>query len=399
MIKFRQKDFTIPEGCYTGPKDLEDIPGTIEMMGKGALAGSGVGAIIGGFGKDRSIINDALSGAKFGTLTGLAAKIFINYLHKPMTNVKYQEVDKNIRKHFGIFRISGITVGETLDKRASINEKFEFNDRDVTKYKINIAIHDNIVTLYTFGMTKEEFEKINKILDEYCKKFYSMQYVSRLINAKCFSYAVDITFTNYQSMCSCIMEFSDAIKSKINLLDNNAIIQHRLEEASEKEFSIQDLYFNAGGVIIGLLSALGRSPKVMCAKIAQELIMSNLEKLGNTEKTKFGIVTANKHFTNSWFLDELRKLHFVEGFHFTSGDSPSPVQISMTGGLLVLTVLKDSPDFKKIETSWAKKYSGKITQNDGGKVVTYTYRMKNRSELDGMINTLFGITKPNIFTT
>ena len=39
-----------------------------------------------------------------------------------MTSVKYREVDKNIRRQFGIYRASGITVGDSIDKRASVDE-------------------------------------------------------------------------------------------------------------------------------------------------------------------------------------------------------------------------------------------------------------------------------------
>ena len=40
MIKFRQKNFTIPEGHYTGPKDMDKVPGVLEMVGKSALGGA-----------------------------------------------------------------------------------------------------------------------------------------------------------------------------------------------------------------------------------------------------------------------------------------------------------------------------------------------------------------------
>ena len=48
MIEFRQKDFSLKEGHYTGPKDMDKVPGAVEVIGKsalgGALAGSAVGA-------------------------------------------------------------------------------------------------------------------------------------------------------------------------------------------------------------------------------------------------------------------------------------------------------------------------------------------------------------------
>ena len=101
-----------------------------------------------------------------------------------MTSVKYQEVDKSIRRQFGIFQISGVTVGDTLDKRAKVDDKFSFNDRNVSQYKINFAIHNNKITMYTFGMTKAELDLTSKTLDYYCKKYFSMEYTAKIINQK-----------------------------------------------------------------------------------------------------------------------------------------------------------------------------------------------------------------------
>lgn len=47
MTKFRQKQYTIPEGHYTGPKDMDKVPGAIEVIGKSALAGAGIGGVTG----------------------------------------------------------------------------------------------------------------------------------------------------------------------------------------------------------------------------------------------------------------------------------------------------------------------------------------------------------------
>ena len=44
MIKFRQKEYTIQEGQYTGPKSIKKIPGTFKVITKSILAGLGIGA-------------------------------------------------------------------------------------------------------------------------------------------------------------------------------------------------------------------------------------------------------------------------------------------------------------------------------------------------------------------
>ena len=52
MIRFRQKEYTIQEGHYTGPKDMDGVPGAISVIGKSALAGAGIGGVAGGMMED-----------------------------------------------------------------------------------------------------------------------------------------------------------------------------------------------------------------------------------------------------------------------------------------------------------------------------------------------------------
>ena len=234
MIKFKQKDFTIQEGHYTGPKDMDKVPSALEVIGKGTIGGAVIGGIVGKVANDETI-KGMVTGGKWGFLGGLLLKMFINYLHNPMTTIKYQEVDKNIRRQFGVYRASGITVGDTIDKRASIDERFSFNDRNVTLYKINFAVSDNQVTMYTYGLDNTDLENVNKILDYYCKKYFGMEYSSVVINQRLNTYSVAIVFTNYNVISSFIMELSDSLKTKINLLDNKAFVSNRIEDAAKDE--------------------------------------------------------------------------------------------------------------------------------------------------------------------
>ena len=48
MKKFKQKEYTIQEGHYTGPKDLEKVPGSLEVIGKATIGGTAAGGVIGG---------------------------------------------------------------------------------------------------------------------------------------------------------------------------------------------------------------------------------------------------------------------------------------------------------------------------------------------------------------
>jgi hypothetical protein len=410
MIKFRIKEFTIPEGHYSGTKDLESIPGYLGMAAKGALGGAGVGAVISGISKDKEMLNDVISGAKYGAMGGIVAKFFLNYLHKPMNHVKYQEVDKAIRRHFGVFSVSGFTVGDSIDKRANINEKFEFNDRDVAKYKLNFAIHDNTVTMYTFGMTKAEFDKVNNTLDYYCKKYFSMEYSAKAINAKVLAYAVDIVFTNYQVICDFILELSKVLETKINLLDNNAIITGRLEDAmpaeieeeEEKKFSWVGLNkydlnkILSTGLAEGLLSIKGGySSFIKDSAIA--IILEGMAKLGENELAKYGVPVASRTLNNEYLKDTMKRLHYVDGFNYSIGDDKHDINMSLVSGVLIITVNTKNKDYTE-EAKELRHLKNKFVRSSTGPVDIYSYKVKDKNELDFIIKKIMSANvKPNIF--
>lgn len=392
MIKFRQKQYTIQEGHYTGPKDLDKVPSAVEVIGKGTIGGAVLGGIIGKVANDETL-EGALTGGKWGALGGLLLKVFLNYLHNPMTSVKYQEVDRNIRRQFGVYRVSGVTLGDTIDKRAGIDEKFSFNDRNVCLYKINFAVSDNQVTMYTYDISKDDLEKLNKILDYYCKKYFGMEYTSSLINQKLNSYSVGIVFTNYQVISNFIMEVSNTLQVKINLLDNKAIVSPRLEEAAgQKEFSVKDInkyeavqiLSKSGKVSLGITANWKQS----LGNLVMGILTKTIEKLGNDELVKSGAPAARESFGNTYLQDTLEKLHYVEGFNFTVGDKQATDNISMNSGHFFVTCPASSDSSKEIDTKFWKSFKAGITRNDTGKVIIYAYTIKSRSEFEFLLKKL-----------
>lgn len=410
MKKFRQKQFTIQEGHYTGPKDMDKVPGVMEMIGKSALAGAGLGGIVGGLVKDSSITEGAITGGKYGTLVGLALKFLLNYLHNPMKTVKFQEVDKLIRREFGIYRVSGITVGDSIEKRGKVEDKFSFNDREVTKYVLNFSIQENQVTMYTFGMTDKELKDTSDTLDYYCKKYFGMEYSSHLINQKVNSYSVHITFTNYQVIANFIMELSNKLGKKINLLDNKAILESRIVKASEegsdeKRFSSvpsiskYDLFKILGGsgltALLGLKAGWGESLSVM----AIDAITRTIDTLSDAEYSKifpFEQGTMKRSQLGNKYLEStLRKLRYVEGFHYSVGEKGCSANMSLTGGVFVVTVSKDSSDYKNLEEVLGKDLKSKVRRSENGKVVIYTYLINSKNEFEFILKKLMSV-KPEI---
>ena len=403
MIKFRQKDFTLQEGHYTGPKDMEKVPSAAEVIGKGTVGGAIIGGVIGKYVDDKAI-KGALTGGKWGFLGSVLLKVFINYLHNPMTSVKFRDVDKNIRRQFGIYRATGITVGDSIDKRASVEEKFSFNDRNITSYKINFAVSDNQVTMYTLGLDNIELEKVNSVLDYYCKKYFGMEYTATILNQRLNSYSVSIVFTNYSAISSFIMELSDKLLTKINLLDNKAFVANRIEEATKEEpkedLQEEEKNFNVAEInkydlvkiltksSIVPLSLLGKGKwKESMSNLVMSIVSGSLSKISANELVRSGVPMPRENFGNPYLEETLKKLHYVEGFNYTIGDKSASDNFSMAQGRFIVTIPSGSDSEKEIDKAW-KSFKGKINKCVTGKVSIYTYAIESRKDFEFILKKL-----------
>lgn len=402
MIKFRQKDFTLQEGHYTGPKDMEKVPSTAEVIGKGTVGGAIIGGVIGKYVDDKAI-KGALTGGKWGFLGSVLLKVFINYLHNPMTSVKFRDVDKNIRRQFGIYRATGITIGDSIDKRASVDEKFSFNDRNITSYKINFAVSDNQVTMYTLGLDNAELDKVNSVLDYYCKKYFGMEYTATILNQRLNSYSVSIVFTNYPAISSFIMELSDKLLTKINLLDNKAFVANRIEEVTkeepeemqedEKNFSVAEI--NKYDLIkiltkssIVPLRLLGNGNwKGSISNFIMSVVSGSLSKISANELVRSGLPVPRETFSNAYLEEALKKLRYVEGFNYTVGDKKASDNISIAQGRFILTTLSGSDSEKDIDKS-LRSFKRKINKCVTGKVSIYTYTIESRKDFEFILKKL-----------
>lgn len=408
-IKFKRKQFTIQEGHYTGPKDYDKVPGAIEVIGKSALAGTGIGAITGKLLPNSTMWEGAKTGGKIGTIAGIALKFFLNYLHNPMNKIKYSEVDKVLRREFGVYRAMGITVGDKVSSRSKIEEKFSFNDRNVCNYKVNIAICNDQVTMYTFGMTDSELQKTSDLLDYYCKKYTGMEYTSILINRKVNAYSVVIVFTNYQVISNFLVELANKLETKINILDNKAIVDLRIKDrtkdiseedpiedvpkAEDDDNSLQKSFsFKLGSFgkydLIRLLGSKGIG-HFGSGTISLALLSGILNKLSIDERSKIeGMNLKMGELRNPYLKSTLSRLHYIDGVHYTVGDNEAEISMSLINGIFLITVNKKSPIFKNVENNFYKKLSTKIKRIDSGDVVVYSYPVQSKQELDMIINTL-----------
>lgn len=400
MIKYRQGMFTIPEGHYTGPKDLDEVPGTMKVVGGATLGGAVLGGIAGyvlGEVQDK-FDSDYKKGAKIGAGTGfaagVAAKVLLNVMHNPMTSVKFNEVDKTLRRNFGIYSASGFTVGDSRDNRKKFDEAFATNDRNVTDYRINVVIQDNQVILYTFQLSDKELKTVSDSLDYYCKKYYGMNYNSKVIDAKINSYSVTITFTNYQVISDFLMEVSDELKVKINLLNNKAIVDLRLK-SDEKDFS--DFDFNNYD-LMKIFLAQGVRTLFAKGKIKGEHIMEMIsdakESLSEAERVKIFGPSKRKDFDNAYLLGALSNLRFTDGKDYTVDVEDRDVNMALFQGNLTIAVQMGTKPAQTLEGI------GCFNKSEVNKTIAiYTYSMKSKQDLNTVITKVINTRIiPNIYT-
>lgn len=413
MKVFKQKVYTIQEGHYTGPKDMESIPGTIEVLAKSTFGGAGAGAIVGKISKELGsenvgIMDGLKTGGKAGFLAGIALKGLLNHLHKPMTKVKFQEVDKMIRKEFGMHRIIGISFGDSRENRRNFDDKFSINDRDITKYKLTFCIQNNQVTMYTYHLTDDELDKINNSLDYYCKKYSGMEYSSRVIGSRTNTYSVNITFTNYNAISSFIIEVQDNLNIKVNLMDNNGLVETRIGNEDEEsvcedrvysnlpvfsKYDLMNIFTKSGirGFDYGMFKAC---PMTAISLLVMQTILESLAKLGYRDKAILEKSAPRFAFDDHYIESSLKRLGFIEGVHYTVGENLSNTNISMYEGHIIITVRNKTKD----EAILKKIMKGKnFKESDiNGKATVWTGIINTKGDFDILLKSIVNSTQVNI---
>lgn len=404
MIKFRQKEYTIQEGHYTGPKSIKKIPGTVKIIVKSVLAGMGIGAGIGALSEEMSVGETTKKGAKTGFWAGVALKILINKFHKPMSSVKFQKVDKAIRKEFGIREVSGMIVNDTRKNRDELNSHFAFNDPNISDFKVNISIQKKKLTLYTFGLEKNEMKSLNESLDYYCYKYYGMEYSSRMIDHKDNSYSVTIVFTNYDAIAKFLVEISDSLKIRVNVLDGDLdlskLSEVKMFSSSLPMFDKYDILkiLGKGGTIFGQYEGIGR------IKSGSEYLMDSLsESLTHLGKRSLsmnsprGFRVKRKILTNAYLERAFKDLGLMEGFDYTVKKNDNPLNLYIHEGyLFICSALtgKNEVLMKKI----AEKFKLVIT-NVKGRATIFTYIITSGQDLERLLREIIKLSvKPNIYT-
>lgn len=410
MIVFRQKEYTIQEGHYTGPKAIKKIPGAIKVITKSILAGLGIGAGAKVLLSEETVSEPVKKGIKAGFWAGVALKMLINNFHKPMSSVKFEKVDKAIRKEYGIKEISGMTYGDSKEVRDDLNSHFAFNDPNILEYRANLLIQKKKVILYIVDFSKKDLTELDDSLNYYCYKYYGMEYSSKLLNQKRNSYSISIIFTNYEAMAKFFIEIANSLSLKINVLDKDSSIDEikfSLDEGSEnkeKTFSSLPTFdkydmmkiLGKGGIIVKK-GGFKTNPGDYFMDSLSEAI------------THFGKVTKIRTATrdtklqrqvlNNIFLEKtLKELGYKENINYTIKKNNSPFNMYLHEGYLIICSGLTGKNKQRFEKEIVKEYKI-VTTEVKGKIILYTYMIKSKAELDLLLRDLIKLNiKPNIYT-
>lgn len=444
MKKFnkKSKNYTIPEGHYTGPKQ-ETVEGWIEAANAAGIVGAGLGGLrsyLSNSDEDankstiQKVLQGAGSGYLYGALSGIAIKGLSEYINKPLKDIDFQKLDRNIRSEFGSFKVPIINKTIGLDNDAKkLKDKIVYNDRNLTDFKLNFGIRKDQIVMYTFGVTNDELDSLSIALDDFVQSQPNMSYHASLINKSQNSYAVAITFTTYNIAAKYILKAAEIVSSKVNVLDRDYLISRRVSEfnvdkidddpdirsginseskstyvnnnvindedddsvktfslSGDEKYSALEFLKNDGGeTLIDIARSikkkrLGTTASNHLTRLVQHSISRAVEK----GKIKIGMPVKREELNTKFLTDTLTKLRYVKGFNYTMDKDNSDCNISMVGGILVVSAEKgDKSDL--IDEEFYGKAKDRIRRSEIESVVSYTYAIVSRSDFEFLLKKLF----------
>jgi len=448
MKKFRSKNYTIPEGHYTGPQQP-----TTDAWHKAAFMGGAMGAAVNGLrawvstddddykgmSSAQRVMAGASKGFVLGALSGIAVKGITEYINKPLTDIEFQKLDKNIRQEFGMYKIP--VIGKTInnEKIKDMREKIVYNSKNITDYKLNFGIRRNQIVMYTFGVTDEELDSLSNALDEKVMTQPNMNYNASLINKSQNSYAVSITFTTYDIAAKYIVEAASIVSGKVNILDKDYLISGRINEfnvdkitedpdekaginpyqisinnninnnvindedeiedddsvktfsltGDEKYSALEFLRSDGGDTVLDIVKSI-RKRKIgsTASNHLARLIRHSINRAVEKGKMKSGMAVERRTLYTDFLIDELTKLHYTKGFNYTIDKDNSECNMSMVSGIFVVSVEKgDKSDL--VDEEFYNKAKDRVKRSEIDNVVSYTYSVVSRQDFEFLLKKLF----------
>ena len=396
MIIFKEKQYTLKEGHYTGPKDPDEVPGAIKTIAGATALGYAAGAVADKITEDsrKPKLGDEppswkTRGAQAGFVAGVMSKLLLNTIHNPMDSIKFQELDKSLRRSFGMYRASGITIGDSRENRERMKESFVINSKKVTDFKINVTVAKGKLVMYTLELTEKQEEDLNDILDYYCKKYFGMKYTSTPLKNKG-SWSITIVFTNHQVAANFLIEVGETLGVRQNILNDD------LPEADTKMFSwvpfldkteLKDL-FSRG--ILKIVS--GKVP--YNSKGLTDMLVEGLSRLKALECTDIGIKSPREDYGNKYLEKVLQKLD-PRGTQWTAAQNDSDLNLYLFRGTLMVCASHGSKEEGLMKGLRELK---PVASKSSGSASLWTYQMKTPGDLEVVLRKIIGTkAKLNIY--
>ncbi len=383
MKIFKEKQYTLQEGHYAGPKDLnEGVPGAFKTIAAATAVGYGLGKVADKvtensrepvLGSDESKSSWSTRGAQAGFVAGVMSKLILNTMHNPMTSIKFQELDKALRRSFGMYRAGGFTVGDSRENRNKMKESFVINSRDLTDFKINVSIAKGKLVMYTLGLSPQQEADLNDILDYYCKKYYGMKYTSAMIGKTPGSWSIEIVFTNHQVAANFLLEVGETLGVRQNLLDNDI-------EDAVKTFTwvplldkteLKDIF--SKGVLKLVTGKIPYSSKGLI-----DLMIDPLERLRAIECSEVGIKEPRENYGNKFLELVIKKLD-SRGTKWTAGENESDLNLYLFRGTLIVCASHGSKPEGMMKSI---RELSPVASKSQGSASLWTYRMKTTGDLE-----------------
>lgn len=448
MKKFRSKNYTIPEGHYTGPQQA-----TTASLKSAALGAGVTGAAINGlraylstddpdYNGMSTVQRTAVGASKgflYGALAGILIKGATEYMNKPLSDIEFQKLDKSIRSEFGMYKVPliGTNIGTSNEKIRDMKDKVVYNSKNITDFKINFGIRRNQIVMYTFGITDSELDELSNALDEIVMTQPNMKYNASLINKSQNSYAVAITFTTYDVAGKYIVQAANIVSGRVNVIDRDYAISNRIDEFnvdkivedpdlkagidspkininnniynttnndgvidddSVKTFSLtgddkysamEFLRSDGGDTVLDIVKSirarkLGSTASNHLGRLIRHAVNRAIEK----GKVKAGLPAERRELNTSFLIDTLNKLRYTKGFNYTVDKDNSECNISMVGGIFVVSIDKGDKS-ELVDKEFYGKAKDRVRRSEISDIISYTYAIVSRSDFEFLLKKLF----------
>lgn len=262
---YNQRNYSIQTGSYIGEKDYKNWKGNSSTQK--SKANTGVAARIGGAAAG-AIVSNSLWGGVSGYVTGMILSSVFNALR---TAAEKSVFNKSVTTGLvpeDLLKIVENYYKESNTKVDPVGKVYDV-DKSASNYTVSILSKGSVFAILVYRPSKLELRQLNKVLDDYCKKYKNADYASENVEPKEDSYIVELNVIKGTE--------KDFIKSlietgiKFNIITKDTNLKNGMK-AEQKGFSFgTDFLDNSfkGASIGGALGGLA-TPFIVKAKNAAE---------------------------------------------------------------------------------------------------------------------------------